>query len=193
MPTVTSANKAEFDRQEMLRHGLLKEDKSHEQVLERMSKDVPEDIENASFGHEGYVYHTPLRPIENSQQSMLGTKITPIHERAFASDKPIDASKINQIEARPISDKAIYHFAKELAKSEINGFMHKDKKRFSFIHESPKEKGKQQATEYDNQGAIKDSQHEDKATAIHQLINNGYTKVLSDDRLGGLIQKVMSK
>ena len=193
MPTVTSANKAEFDRQEMLRHGLLKEDKSHEQVLERMSKDIPEDVENASFGHEGYVYHTPHRPIENSQQSMLGTKITPIHERAFSSDKPIDANKINKIEARPISENAIHHFSKELAKSEINGFMHKDKKRFSFIHESPKEKGKQQATEYDNKGAIKDSQHEDKAHAIHQLISNGYTKVLSDDRLGKLIQSVMSK
>ena len=102
MPTVTSANKAEFDKAEMIKHGLLKEDNSHQEILHRMSKDVPEDVESAAFGHEGYVYHTPLRPMENSQQSMLGVKVKPIHERAFVSDKPIESHKINKIEARPI-------------------------------------------------------------------------------------------
>ena len=53
MPTVTSHNKEEFDRAEMEKRGQLKNDKGHEKILERMSKDVPEDIEQAAFGHEG--------------------------------------------------------------------------------------------------------------------------------------------
>ena len=193
MPTVTSENKAEFDKAELLKRGLLKDDNSHQDILNRMSKDVPEDVEQAAFGHEGYVYHTPLRPIENSQQSMLGTKITPIHERVFVSDKPIESYKINKIEARPISHEAIKHFAKELANANVEGLMHKSNQKFSFVHESPKEKGKHQATEYDKSGAIGDMQRKDKADAIHTLLDKGYTKILPKERISHLIQKAMLK
>ena len=193
MPTVTSHNKEEFDRAEMEKRGQLKNDKGHEKILERMSKDVPEDIEQAAFGHEGYVYHTPHRPIENSQQTTLGVKIKPIHERAFSSNEPINAEKINAIEARPISHEAVKHFAKELAESGVSGLLHKTGKKFSFVHESTKEKGKHQATEYDTSGAIGDMQREDKADAIHTLLDKGYTKILPKERISGLIKKTMIK
>lgn len=193
MPTVTSANKAEFDKAEMFRRGLLKEDNNHQEILNRMSKEVPEDVEHASFGHEGFVYHTPLRPIENAQQRMLGIKITPIHERAFKSDKPIHAHHVNKIEARPYSHEAIRHFAKELADAGVEGLMHKSNQKFSFVHESPKEKGKHQATEYDKSGAIGDMQRKNKAEAIHTLLDKGYTKILPKERISHLIEKAMSK
>jgi hypothetical protein len=186
---VTSENKAEHDAKKLG----LNDDKHHHQILERLGKNVPEDVENAAFGHEGYVYHTPYRPIENSQQTSLGTKITPIHERAFSSDKPISAEKINKIEAKPISENAIKHFAKELADAGVHGMMHKSGGKFSVALESAKGKGKHQVTEYDKSGAIGDSQHNDKAEAIHRMIEHGYTKILPQEKIGTLIQKVMIK
>jgi len=183
---VTSENKAEHDSKKL---GI--ENKHHHEILQRMSKTVPEDVENSSFGHEGYVYHTPHRPIENAQQTAIGSKITPIHERAFSSLKPINSEYINKIEARPISENAIHHFAKELADAGIMGMMHKDSKKFAVALESAKGKGKKQVTEYDKSGAVGDSQHESQADAIHRLIGHGYNKILSKDRIGSLIQKVM--
>ena len=184
---VTSENKADYDAKKMG----IGPNEHHAKVLERMSKSVPEDVENAAFGHEGYVYHTPHRPIENSQQTTLGTKITPIHERAFSSDKPIAADKINKIEARPISESAIKHFASKLANAGVQGMMHKDSKKFAVSLESAKGKGKQQVTEYDKSGAIGDSQHSDQTSAIHRLIGHGYNKILPKERISSLIQKAM--
>jgi hypothetical protein len=185
---VTSENKTDYDAKKLG----IGPNEHHAKVLERMSKPVPEDVENAAFGHEGYVYHTPYRPIENSQQTALGTKITPIHERAFFSDKPISAEKINKIEARPISENAIKSFASELADAGVHGMMHKDSKKFAVALESAKNKGQHQVTEYDKAGAVGDSQHPNKASAIHRLIGHGYNKILPKEKVSSLIQKVMS-
>ena len=167
--------------------------KSQQSTLEMMKKEVPESIENEIFGKTGYIYYTPYRPIENSQEKMLGSKITPIHERVFTSDKPLTSKQLNDIEAMPISTEAVHKFAKELADSGVAGMMSKDGQRFSFIHESTKSTGKTQITYYDKNGAIKDSQHKDTADAIQELIEGGYIKILPEQKIGSLIQKVMVK
>jgi hypothetical protein len=186
---VTSENREEYNNKKMG----IDEHEHHHKILERMTKEIPEDVENATFGHEGYIYHTPHRPIENSQQTALGVKIKPIHERAFSSEKPLHSKKINSIEAVPISENAIHHFAKELADSDIHGMMHKKSTKFASIHDSSKEKNKKQITEFDKSGAIGDSQHLNKAEAIHRLIKHGYSKILPKERLSSLIQKSMTK
>ena len=80
-----------------------------------------------------------------------------------------------------------------MAESGVSGLLHKTGKKFSFVHESTKEKGKHQATEYDTSGAIGDMQREDKADAIHTLLDKGYTKILPKERISGLIKKAMIK
>ncbi len=165
--------------------------KNQEGTLERMKKEVPESVENEIFGETGYIYYTPHRPIENSQEKMLGTKIKPLHERVFVSDKPLSSDKLNDIEAIPISQESKHQFAKELADSGVVGMMNKDGKRFSFVHESTKHDGKIQITYYDKSGAILDSQHNDRASAIEELIEGGFMKILPEEKVGSLIQKVM--
>jgi hypothetical protein len=163
----------------------------HQQLLTRMARGVPDDVTDSAFGASGYAYHTPHRPIENSQEKAIGERVTPIHERAFTTERPLAAHKLNQIEAVPVSSDAVRHFAKEMHDAGVTGMMHKDAKRFSAVMPSSKNEGHHQATYFDNQGAISDTQHADPVDAIHHLLDSGYTKILPEHRLGSLIQKTM--
>jgi hypothetical protein len=163
----------------------------HQQLLTRMARGVPDDVTDSAFGASGYAYHTPHRPIENSQEKAIGERVTPIHERAFTTERPLAAHKLNQIEAVPVSSDAVRHFAKEMHDAGVTGMMHKDSKRFSAVMPSSKNEGHHQATYFDNQGAISDTQHADPVDAIHHLLDSGYTKILPEHRLGSLIQKTM--
>lgn len=163
----------------------------HNDVLKSYSKGVPDDVANATFGVDGYIYHTPYRPFENAQQTAIGVKATPIGERIFSTTSPLDAKTLKSIEAIPVSDSASRAFAKELGDEGAMGFLNKDGKRFSVVMPSAKNQGMYQATQYDPKGAIGDSQHPTQENAILRMMNGGYSKVLEDNRIEGLLSKVM--
>lgn len=164
-----------------------------ENVLQSMSRNIDDDSINAAFGANGYVYHTPLRPFENSQQSAIGVKATPLAERVFTTDTPLSAAQLRAIEAIPMSDNSTRAIAKEIADSGAFAFMHKDGKRFSVVMPSAKNDKTIQTTQYDTKGAIGDSQHGSNEDAIKELIYSGYTKILDPDRAEKMMERVMLK
>lgn len=163
----------------------------HSDVLKSYSKGVPDDVAEISFGADGYIYHTPYRPFENAQQTAIGVKANPLGERVFSTATPLDAKTLKSIEAVPVSGNANSAFAKELADEGAMGFLNKDGKRFSVVTPSAKNQGQFQATQYDPRGAIGDSQHESQAAAILRMMEGGYSKILDENRIGGLLSKVM--
>lgn len=167
--------------------------KPMENVLQSMSREIDDDSINAAFGANGYVYHTPLRPFENSQQSAIGVKATPLAERVFTTDTPLSAAQLRSIEAIPMSDNSTQAIAKEIADSGAFAFMHKDGKRFSVVMPSAKNDKTIQTTQYDTKGAIGDSQHKSNEDAIKELIYSGYTKILDPDRAEKMMERVMLK
>lgn len=165
----------------------------HEAVLKSMSKGLPDDVVDAGFGVDGYLYHTPYRPFENAQQSALGVKAKPIAERLFSTDVPLSAAQLKEIEAVPASEVSSLAFSKELADEGAFSFLNKDGKRFSVVMPSAKNQGQFQATTYDPSGAIGDSQHQSMAEAIQRLIDGGYSKILPEERASSLLDRVMLK
>lgn len=163
----------------------------HSEVLRSMSKGVGDDVVDAAFGSTGYVYHTPLRPFEPSQQTAIGVKARPLAQRVFETDSPLSASQLRSIEAVPASDLSSNAFAKELADEGAFAFLNKDGKRFSVVMPSTKQSGQYQATQYDPGGAIGDSQHTTQAEAIQRLIEAGYANILDEARAGKMLQRVM--
>lgn len=165
----------------------------HQDVLNSMSKGLSDDVVNESFGVDGYVYHTPYRPFENSQQTAIGVKANPISERIFSTESPLTASQLKSIEALPASENSALAFSKELADEGAFSFMNKDGKRFSIVMPSSKNSGQFQATQYDPRGAIGDSQHQTQADAIKRLIENGYSRILDESRAEKMLNQVMLK
>lgn len=165
--------------------------KFHGNVLGAYSKGIPDDVAADSFGAEGYVYHTPYRPFENAQQSAIGEKANVLAERLFSTQSPLSAKMLDSIEAVPVSGNASYAFSKELGDEGAMGFLNKDGKRFSVVLPSAKNQGQYQATQYDPRGAIGDSQHQSQAEAIQRMIDGGYSRILDENRIGGLLNKVM--
>jgi len=163
----------------------------HNDVLKSYSKGIPDDVSGAAFGADGFVYHTPYRPFENAQQTALGVKATPLGERVFSTSTPLDAKTLKAIEGVPVSDNANMAFAKELGDEGAMGFLNKDGKRFSVVMPSAKNQGQFQATQYDPRGAIGDSQHQTQADAILRMMDGGYSRVLDDNRIDGLLSRVM--
>jgi len=162
----------------------------HNDVLNSISKGVPDDVSAASFGRDEFIYHTPYRPFENAQATAIGGG-TPIAERVFSTSKPLTAAQMKSIEAIPVSESATNAFSKELADEGAFGFLNKDGKRFSVVTPSAKNQGQFQATQYDPKGAIGDSQHQSQSEAIRRLIDSGYSKVLDENRIEKFLQKVM--
>lgn len=163
----------------------------HGDVLASMAKGVPDDVVDAAFGANGYVYHTPYRPFENAQQTAIGMKASPLGERLFSTAEPLSAKAMRSIEAVPVSDSASGAFAKELADEGAMSFLNKDGQRFSVITPSAKNSGQFQATQYDPKGAIGDSQHLTWADAVQRLIDSGYSKILDEKRAANLLDRVM--
>lgn len=163
----------------------------HADVLRSMSKGLGDDVLDAAFGSSGYVYHTPLRPFEPSQQTAIGVKARPIAQRVFETETPLSAMQLRSIEAVPASENASMAFAKELSDEGAFAFMNKDRKRFSVVLPSTKQSGAFQATQYDPRGAIGDSQHTSQAEAIQRLIDAGYSDILDESRAGKMLQRVM--
>ncbi len=164
--------------------------KHHTDVINSMSRDVPDHIVDSTFGINGNVYYTPLRPFENSQATAIGGKFVPVGERLFATESPLTAKQMAAIEAMPLSPDATRAFAKELADEGLVGMLHKDKKRFGVVLPSTKETGVQ-FTEYDPKGAIGDMQFGTNAEAVQEMLQKGYSKYLPEDMLSRLIDKAM--
>lgn len=163
----------------------------HNDVLRSISKGIPDDVSGAAFGADGFIYHTPYRPFENAQQTAIGVKANSLGERLFSTSTPLSAKVLQSIEAVPVSDSASHAFAKELGDEGAMGFFNKDGKRFSVVMPSAKNQGMYQATQYDPKGAIGDSQHDTQANAILRMMNGGYSKVMDDQRIESLLNKVM--
>lgn len=166
--------------------------KHHTDTLSRLSKGVPDDVVDKTFGVSGHAYYTPMRPFENAQANSLGVKTTPIAERAFKSDAPLTAKQLAGIEAIPLSDDSIRSFAKELSDEGLFAMMHKDGKRFTVVMPSTKNKGFQM-TEYDPKGAIGDRQTNTPEDAIQRMIEAGYSKYMDEGMASRLMNKVMLK
>lgn len=161
--------------------------KHHTDILGRL-KSLPDDLVDASFGHAGNIYATPMRPFENSQLSQIGGG-TPIAERLFSTGTPLDAKAMQSIEALPVSDSALNAFAKELSNEGATAMLNKNG-RMSVVMPSTKGQGFQM-TEFDSKGAIGDSQFKTKDEAIRRMIDSGYSKIVDESSASRILNKMM--
>lgn len=160
--------------------------------LKSLADSLPDDVVSSTFGDSGYIYHSKLRPFENSQASMLGQAIEVLSDRVFKTSQPITAEKIAALELAPVSPDARMAAAKDIA---TDGFFAATSKtgQITLVTPSAKNPGKFQRTIYDKKGPVSDAQHDTIEDAIVSAADAGYSKQIDADRAEKLIQGVIAK